>query len=153
MNVQPSTPTVRFIAVPAELYVRNQRHVDDLVHELRIVKVGQEQGQVVPHELAETIDAILDTYAAPRDAAFTQAAAALKRGEPTVDIEVKLPAEAADAAAEAVRLLEVADGLCGSGVLLTLPADQDIRRLRRWLSTELTRQLNGEEPTPYVATQ
>ncbi len=145
------TRTVRLLAVPTELYVRHQMHLDDLVHELRIVKVGQEQGSEVPGDLTETIAAILDAYVGPRDAAIAQATNALQRGDVTVDIEVDLPVDAADAAVEVVRLLEVADRLAAAGSLLTLPADEDIRQLRWWVSREVARQLEGEDPVPYDA--
>jgi hypothetical protein len=140
---------IRLLQVPSTLYLKMRRHIDDLVHELQIVQVGEMQGVEVAPEVAATIDGVLANYAVPRDEIFDQVVAAAKRGQPLVDIEVVLPPAAAEAGARLLRLLEQVDAVAAAGLLLTLPAADEIRHLRRWAVTEMTRQINGEPPMAY----
>ena len=68
-------------------------------------------------------------------------AAALARGEPTVDLETKVPASAATAALGYLELLERADELCRAGVLLTSEPPAEVKDLRRWFVEEMVAQL------------
>lgn len=140
---------VHLLGVPPLLVVRHRRHVDDLVHELQIVQLGQRQGRDVAPALAGAIHAILEHYAVPHDGLFKQARDAAERGDPTADLEIPLPAEAADAADAMLRLLEEGDALARAGLVLTLPAPDDVRRFRRWATGEIRRQLAGDPPVPF----
>lgn len=140
---------VRLRRVPPLLFVEHRRHLDDLVHELQIVQVGRMQGQEVAPALARALGEFLERYAVPRDALFKQARAAAVRGEPIVDLETTLPAEAAVTVDTMIELLEEADALARAGLVLTLPASDEISRFRRWAVSEIRRQAAGEPPIPY----
>ena len=131
------------------MIVASQNHIDDLLHELRVVRSGQQSGSApVPEELADLIDSIIDSYAGQRQASHDQAEKALAQGRDTVDIELDLPPEAAEAAPALLGLLDQADELCRQQKLLTLAPPPEVVAFRRWANDELIRQLQGGEPEP-----
>lgn len=144
-----TTFRLRLLGLPLELYVRNQRHVDDLVHELHIVASGRASGIEVDPTLASSIDEILEEFSAPRQALFRAARDALLAGQHEADVELTLPAVAVDRVRRVIDLLETAENLSRRGVLLTLPAPAEVWELRRWIERELIRQAGGEDPEPF----
>ena len=76
-------------------------------------------------------------------------AAAQARGQRTVELETTLPPAAAAGARSYLALLEQADELCRSGLLLIPEPPAHVRSLRRWFVEELAAQLlDGASPTP-----
>lgn len=138
--------TLRLLGVPAELYVRNRRHVDDLVHELHLVAAGRASGVEVHPALASSIDVILEEFSGPREAMFLAARGALLAGQDQLDVELTLPVAAVGEVRRVLELLEHAEQLCRTGVLLTLPAPPELWELRRWVEREIVRQAAGEGP-------
>lgn len=144
--------TVRLLDVPAATFIRLQLHIDDLLRELEIIDVGHDSEAVlVPTELGKVTRDLLEAYSSTRADAWQQAEAAERAGRDTLDIEVSLPTEAAEAAEELACLFDRADELARDGVLLTLPTPAPLMALRTWMREELLRQLrDGAEPTPYA---
>lgn len=146
----PGARAVHFRGVPARLVLAHLAHLHDLLHELRIVRVGQDTGQVpVGEELAklvEQVSAILDAYGGLVDASRAEAEEALKVGRERVDLMFELSPEVVGVAQELQELLERADVLCREEQLLTLEAPPDIQALRRWQLEELERQLIAHQP-------
>ena len=142
---------VRLLNVPAELQVRNMRHLDDLLHELRIMQAAVDSGEAAPGpRLASLMSEILETYAPARDTVWQQAEVARAEGREVVDLDVELPAEAAGAAARLLELLEEADRMCEALQLLTMAAPPEVTALRRWISAQIVAQVDrGEEPEPF----
>lgn len=140
---------LRLVGLPTELYVRNRRLLDDLVHELKMVRAGQMTGLDVDPDLAGAIESILAAYAGPRDVAFKTARAAYEAGEPAIDLELEVPVDSVGPVKQIIGLLERAEELARRGVLLTVPAPPEIWRLRRWVTAELERQIAGQEPVPF----
>src|SRR5690606_6938892 len=63
--------------------------------------------------------------------------------------EISLPAEAADAAAEFMRLIEAADRFCRRGDLMTLALDDELRSYLDWYLGDIRAQLAGSERRPW----
>ena len=135
--------TVRFPAVPVEGYLALQAHNDALFRELELISIELETAgptRVVP-PLAELVGQLDSRFRGQRDSYRDVVAAALARGEPTVDLETKVPASAATAALGYLELLERADELCRAGVLLTPEPPAEVKDLRRWFVEEMVAQL------------
>jgi hypothetical protein len=92
---------------------------------------------------------VLESHRDARVSAWEQAQQAVGASDGRVDIELMLGESAADSVRELVGLLDEADQLCAAGELLTLPAPDEVRRLRGWVDEEVWSQLRlGREPRP-----
>jgi anti-sigma regulatory factor (Ser/Thr protein kinase) len=135
--------TVRFPAVPVAGYLALQAHNDALFRELELISIELEAGgagRVAP-PLAELVGQLSSRFRGQRDSHRDVVAAAQARGEPTVDLETKVPGSAAGAALGYLELLERADELCRAGVLLTPEPPAEVKELRRWFVEGLVAQL------------
>jgi hypothetical protein len=142
--------TLRVLGVPAELYERNLKHLEEITHEFQLMEIGESTAdEPAPARLVRLMNGIIDTYADVRDDSREQARRAIEAGQEHVDLVVTLPPEASTAAADVLSLLEEADELCRQGGMLALPADEDVARLRRWLNDEIAAQLRGADPRPW----
>ena len=142
---------VRLLDVPTELVIRNRRHLDDLLHELRIMQAGVESGEAQPGpRLAALMAEILDAYSPTRDLVREQAERARAAGRQTIDIDLEVPPAMADAALRLVELLEQADRMCQDLQLLTMAAPPEVAALRRWVGAQIVAQVDrGEQPDPF----
>jgi hypothetical protein len=133
------------------MFVALHLHTDDLLRELEIMDLGHHSGAAtVPPELHEVIRDTLNRYRDSRESAWQQAEAARRGGLEHLDIELRLPVEAADAAEEVAALFERTNDLARDGVLLTVPLEPELLVLRRWMTAELVRQLrDGSNPSPW----
>jgi len=102
---------------------------------------GPPRATCVGPDLADLIEALVASHADAFGTAREQAAAAQRRGHPTFDLAVALPATAGGAAAGLMALLDRADELADRGLLLTLPAPPAIRELRHRLRDQIVAQL------------
>jgi anti-sigma regulatory factor (Ser/Thr protein kinase) len=135
--------TVRFPAVPVDGYLALQAHNDALFRELELISIELETAgpaRVAP-PVAELVGQLYSRFRGQRDSYRDVVAAAQVRGEPTVDLETKVPPAAAGAALEYLELLERADELCRDGVLLTPEPPAEVKTLRRWFVEEMVAQL------------
>jgi anti-sigma regulatory factor (Ser/Thr protein kinase) len=135
--------TVRFPAVPVADYLDLQAHNDALFRELELISIELERGgtDTVAPPLAELVDQLYSRFRGQRDSYRDVVASALARGEPTVDLETKVPRSAAGSARGYLELLERADELCRAGVLLTPEPPARVKDLRRWFVEEMVAQL------------
>lgn len=135
--------TVRFPAVPVADYLALQAHNDALFRELELISIELERGgtAMVAPTLAVLVDQLHSRFRGQRDSYRDVVAAALARGEPTVDLDTKVPRSAAGAALGYLELLERADELCRAGVLLTPEPPAKVKDLRRWFVEEMVAQL------------
>jgi anti-sigma regulatory factor (Ser/Thr protein kinase) len=135
--------TVRFPGVPVAGYLALQAHNDALFRELELISIELESGgaaRVAP-PLADLVGQLYWRFRGQRDSYRDVVAAALARGEPTVDLETKVPRSAAGSARGYLELLERADELCRAGVLLTPEPPARVKDLRRWFVEEMVAQL------------
>ena len=135
--------TVRFPAVPVADYLALQAHNDALFRELELISIELERGgtAMVAPTLAVLVDQLHSRFRGQRDSYRDVVAAALARGEPSVDLDTKVPRSAAGAALGYLELLERADELCRAGVLLTPEPPAKVKDLRRWFVEEMVAQL------------
>jgi anti-sigma regulatory factor (Ser/Thr protein kinase) len=147
----PDSRTVRFVGVPVAGYVELQAHNDALFRELELISIeleGDDDAEVAA-PLADLVDQLYRRFRGQRDSYRDVVAAAQARGQWTVELETTLPPAAAAGARSYLALLEQADELCRSGLLLTPEPPAHVRRLRRWFVEETVAQLlDGASPTP-----
>jgi hypothetical protein len=129
--------------VPVEGYLVLQAHNDALFRELELISIELETGAAgrVAPDLADLVEQLYSRFRGQRDSYRDVVAAAQARGEPTVDLEARVPATAAGAALGYLELLERADELCRAGVLLTPEPPAEVKALRRWFVEEMVAQL------------
>ena len=141
---------VSLLNVPAATYVAANLHVDQLLHELQTATGSGAWAQAaVSHRLHRLITRNLQCLTAARLSAWAQARQVLSAGGARVDIGLSVSVAAASADRQLVELLEEADALCAAGELLTLPVSSEVRRLRSWVTEELSSQLQlGRAPRP-----
>jgi len=137
------TRTVRFAAVPVDGYLALQAHNDALFRELELISIELESGAAgrAASPLAELVDQLYWRFRGQRDRYRDAVATAQARGQRTVDLETAAPAAGAAAARSYLELLERADELCRSGVLLTPEPSAEVKALRRWFVEEMAAQL------------
>ena len=139
---QPQLHEVVLPDVATELFLAYLEHLDGLLHEIKLLGAGTTAGMTrVGPDLADLIEAIVASHADAFGTAREQAGAAQRRGHPTFDLAVALPATAGGAAVELMALLDHADELADRGLLLTLPAPPAIRELRHRLRDQVVAQL------------
>jgi anti-sigma regulatory factor (Ser/Thr protein kinase) len=147
----PDGRTVRFVGVPVDGYLDLQAHNDALFRELELISIELEGDDTarVAAPLADLVDQLYRRFRGQRDSYRDVVAAAQARGERTVELETTLPPAAAAGARGYLALLEQADELCRSGLLLTSEPPAHVRSLRRWFVEETAAQLlDGASPTP-----
>ena len=148
----PGTVEVRLLGMPLRCRARLSAHVEGLLREFALIRVGGARGvdPSLPLRLLElAVD--LDTTYAPYRAQNGQAMdAALAAGEEFFDAAYDAPPRSADWVRHLSEVLEEADGFCrDQRHLLTLPASEEVVAFRRWLFGEILRQLAGEAPRPW----
>ena len=141
--MKATTVRVSFEADPGVM-VRSSQHLQNLLAEMRVIASGVKTDtleQPVPSELAQLISGILAQYSGVYDETQRRARQAWEAGEKSVVIEIDLPPVAADAARDLLVAIERADEYCRQGILLTLPADDEVAAYRRNYVEEVIRQL------------
>ena len=97
-----------------------------------------------PSPLADLVDQLYRRFRGQRDSYRDVVAAAKARGQPTVDLETTARPDSAGPARSYLELLEQADELCRSGLLLTPEPPEHVKVLRRWFVEEMVAQLTGQ---------
>ncbi|HEV2919935.1 MAG TPA: ATP-binding protein [Actinomycetota bacterium] len=142
--VVPGARRVRFPGVPVDGYLELQAHNDALFRELELVSIELEAGDDAPSPLADLVDQLYRRFRGQRDSYRDVVAAAKARGQPTVDLETTARPDSAGPARSYLELLEQADELCRSGLLLTPEPPEHVKVLRRWFVEEMVAQLTGQ---------
>jgi anti-sigma regulatory factor (Ser/Thr protein kinase) len=149
----PGARRVRFPGVPVDGYLELQAHNDALFRELELVSIEMEAGDDAgtPTPLADLVDQLYRRFRGQRDRYRDVVAAAQARGQETVELETPASPEAAAAAWSYLELLERADELCRTGLLLTPEPPARVKALRRWFVEQMAAQLlDGARPTAFV---
>jgi PAS domain S-box-containing protein len=134
--------TVRFPGVPVDGYLALQAHNDALFRELELISIELEaggSGRVAP-PLADLVGQLYSRFRGQRDSHRDAVAAALARGDRTVDLETTATAAGVRAAWSYLELLQRADELCRAGVLLTPEPSVEVKALRRWFVERMAAQ-------------
>jgi hypothetical protein len=149
----PGAREVRFLGVPVDAYLELQAHNDALFRELELVGIelaSRGPGAApVPAPVAGLIDRLYRPFRSQRDSYRDDVAAAQARGDQTVDLSTSASPAGVASAWSYLDLLEQADELCRTGVLLTPQPPARVRALRRWFVEQLDAQLlDGAPPSP-----
>jgi anti-sigma regulatory factor (Ser/Thr protein kinase) len=147
----PGARRVRFVGVPVGGYLELQAHNDALFRELELVSIELEAGEDAgtPTPLADLVDQLYRRFRGQRDSYRDVVAAAQARGEPTVELETTASPDNVAMARGYLALLEQADELCRTGMLLTPEPPPHVKSLRRWFVEQMAAQLlDGRPPTP-----
>lgn len=137
--------TVRLHGLPVGLYEVARTYDQALLREYvmvvldRLGSAGPDVSDVTTAGIARLV--ISDAV----DRRLTQGVPASGR----IDVSVPVSASDADAMVMLRRVLDAADAVAASGVLLTRPALPEVRSVREWCISEVLRQLDGGPPTPW----
>lgn len=141
--------TVRLLGFPLALQARAEEHFSELRREFTFVADPNAPSSSVPERLLAVAASLEERFAAFTAAPRAQREAAARRGERSVDLEFRVPAEVREAALTLDGLLEEADEYARKGDLLTLAAPEDVVDFRRWYLREFVNQIDGSPPTPF----
>lgn len=139
---------VRLLGMPVRSWLRLQEHTDALMREYRLIT--QQGAEHVPRELLALFAAVQAEF--PESGVPEMRGgikAAFDAGQTTADVEVVMTSTQAEMMSSLHVLLMQIDGYCRDGVLLTLPLEEEITRLRGWVVEEVARQLKACEPRVY----
>ncbi len=132
----PTTRTVLLVGVPLDLFRRAQRHSDDVLRELALMRPDAEE---------------MVALAALRTDASVQAYDAEQRGDKELTLRLELPPDAAEAAEQWASLMTQLAELCRAGVMLSAPPDDDVVAFQQWYVGEVVRQVrSGLPPRPWA---
>jgi anti-sigma regulatory factor (Ser/Thr protein kinase) len=148
----PGSRPVRFAGVPVDGYLELQAHNDALFRELELISIELERddGALVAAPLADLVDQLYRRFRGQRDSYRDVVAAALTRGDATVELATTATPAAASGARGYLALLEQADALCRDGTLLTPEPPATVKALRRWFVEEMAAQvMDGAPPTAF----
>jgi hypothetical protein len=132
---------------PLRLGARASEHYESVYRELALL-ASSEDGPRVPGTLLELLEE-MDRRSARNNASEQVRDEALARGEDSLDIELRVPADVVELAQRVEQLLDEADAFCRDGTLLTLGPARDVVEFRRWYIGELVRQVDGGAPRPW----
>lgn len=133
---------------PIELFLRESRHLDELVRELQLIAHDTDNPEAPA--LAARLQGLLATPAQARNAARRIAEEARQQHRDRVDMRIPVPRSFSDALLEIHEALDAADLLCDEMRLLTLSSPSDVRALREWMLDEAAGQVDrGAPPVPW----
>jgi anti-sigma regulatory factor (Ser/Thr protein kinase) len=144
----PGARRIRFPGVPVDGYLELQAHNDALFRELELVSIELEADDDPDRAspLADLVDQLYRRFRGQRDSHRDVVAAAKAQGEATVELETTASPDSVGPAWTYLGLLEQADELCRSGVLLTPEPPAQVKALRRWFVEQMAAQLLGGHP-------
>jgi hypothetical protein len=141
---------VRIVGLPLEVYREAAEHQDGLLREFALL--AESDRDRAPARLLALGDEIRSRFSGFTAAPESTLAAALERGDASVDLVYRLPAEVGDASRRLGELLDEADEYCRQEQLLTLATPPRALAFRRWFLEEFVRQSGGGAPTPWPGT-
>lgn len=146
--------TIRLVGLPVALHARSSEHSDELMREFTYIRAqsADPEASTVPSKLLDLVDEISAQFAGFTAASQAELDRAIARGETSIDLEYRVPADVADACIHLGELLDATDEYCREGdVLLTLATPDELVAYRRWFLDEFVRQAAGGAPRPWSA--
>jgi hypothetical protein len=142
---------VHLLGLPVGLQAAASEHFDELAREFDHLAAGQEgPHQDVPERLLTLQAALQDRFSGFTQLQQDELAAAVERGEESIDLHYRVPKEAGLAAAALGAMLDEADEYCAGGeFLLTLRTPPGPLAYRCWLLGQFTDQLSGDPPVSW----
>lgn len=139
--------TIRLVGVPLELWYRGRVWFEGLMREFDIL--ASDTGERTPRELLQFVTEVRERFSGFTDDSNIALEEAHARGEPSLDVEMELPPEAAPAARKMWDHIQQAEEYCRQGDLLTLTPDDELRRYLHWYLHEIADQAEGADPRPW----
>ena len=140
---------VRMVAIPVRLALACDANLDDLIRELQVLTLADEPiPHAVPIPLIKLIDEILERHADLRLMGREAARRAAAAGARLFDFSVTVTPEVVPDLWHLASVLDQVAEFCRAGALLNLAPSEEVRALRRWLASEVERQVNGAPPRP-----
>ncbi|MEX1043180.1 MAG: hypothetical protein WD532_07970 [Acidimicrobiia bacterium] len=134
--------------VPVTLWHDTRRWFEELVREFAVVATSSPDAQV-PRRLLEFVDEVRGRFSRFSESANIELEEAYAEGRQRASVNLHLPAEAGPIARELYDLILRADEVCREGHLLTMALSEPMNRFLEWYLSEVDRQLQGAEPTPW----
>lgn len=140
---------VHLLGVPVAIHVEAQEHQDSLRREFAFIAESSDP-ESTPPRLLRLTQRLRDRFREFFEGPSRQIEEALERGEESIDLVYRVPAEVGPAAAELTKLLAEADAYCLTGEgMLTLAAPGRVVAYREWFLGEFIRQTDGGEPVSW----
>ena len=154
MTATGSLVEVHLLQLPVTLAVKAQQHFEEMMREFTLVATGAHSPHPdhhLPTRLMQLVDGLVERFANTTDDADRRLAAAIERGDQTIDDHViEIPAEAGPASQALGDMIDEADEYCRRGEhLLTLATPADCVAYRRWYLAEIIEQIAGHAPKPW----
>ena len=150
---------VRLVGYPTRLGLRADEQVADWLREFKLIAFaseGESEPTAVPAihrapkrllQLAEQLSTVYATEVSEPD---RQRSRALSSGQATVDIEFRTMPETESVALAWQDVIRQVDEFCRADELLTLARPPELVEFGDWVIGEFLRQINGEEPKPWI---
>jgi hypothetical protein len=143
---------VRIVGLPLEIYRRAGEQTDELLREFALINARRPGGEQAVTarllSLAKELAVRFSGFTVDTDSAL---AAALERGDTTIDLVYIVPRDAAEASRTLGDLFDEADAYCRAGdELLTLASSEETVAFRRWFLGEFIGQIAGAGPRPWA---
>ena len=150
-GAQTELVEVRIEQLPLELYREASEHNDELLREFALIRDRDpDESRSVPRRLLTLVAELGERFSGFSGEQTSQLQAALERGDRSIDLRYRVPAEARRASIDLGAMLDEADAFCREGKeLLTLTTPPAALAFRRWFLAEFVRQLDGEPPLPW----
>ena len=145
---------VRVLQLPVPLWSRSQEQHDALMREFALMSVPSEESERerhVPTRLAQLIDTLTADFEGVSTEQEQQLYDAAAAGQPVIEeLVYRLPRAAVPASQALGAMLDEADEFCRQGKhLLTLAADEELVRFRRWFLDQFIDQADGKPPVAW----
>jgi hypothetical protein len=137
---------------PLRLWQRQQEHTDGVLREFSLLVGGVESGTTSaspPAQLLELATLFTQQFGALINELNEARSAAVAAGQDRMDSRVPL-IEGLPAILQHIdEVLRAVDEYCNEGELLTLARPPELVALSDWTMSELAKQYDGGEPTPW----
>lgn len=156
------TREVRLLRLPVPLAQASRLHHADLARELTLLVLsgaGDDLGALPSEEgppvriapaIVDLLDDLREDLGGESAMAGLSALPAEATGLLEVDVVTRVPVDAGPRCARLQHLLDVAEDRCRAERLLTLAADPEVTRFRRWYLREHVSQLAGAPPQAWA---
>lgn len=134
--------------VPVELWHDSRRWFEELLREFAVVATSSPDAHV-PRQLVDFVEEVRGRFSQFSESANLELEQAYAEGRRRISISLRLPAEAGPIARDLYELILRADEVCREGHLLTMGLSEPMNRFLEWYLSEVDRQLQGAEPTPW----
>lgn len=139
---------VRLIGFPIPTFQRAQEHSDALMREFSLILLSEDHD--VPRRLLRLIQELSNEYTHMTVETDRTRDEAVERGDESVDLTYRVPAQVGPAARHLGELYDEADDYCRSGEhLLTMASTPEVVRFRRWFLDQFVDQAAGRPPVAW----